>query len=220
MTAEGTFCTVTGVELHGPQVVCHDFRTLCNSLPSRVSPADQARRRARSIATKQRAEGGLRRYVDAVSLLYGRSQPRAKAVAAMRSDRVRAIAKSLPVSPSLWSVMALTRAAAARTMLSPGAPAGVVAAAARAVWEISKAVGIARATHAGIRGFALTFTATVVSKAGGDIARLDARLGTSAAAPIAALAAAAAIPDVDFARFGVRCRSMSKLWREIKGGVA
>lgn len=36
-----------------------------------------------------------------------------------------------------------------------------------------------------------------------------ARLGTSAAA---------AIPDVDFARFGVQCRSMSKLWREIKGG--
>ena len=202
-------------------MVCHDFTNRCNRFPGRLTDAAKLRRRKNSLTDKRRRELGLDEFARATEELYGtRSALRAAAAAEMRAEAIKAAAKILARPVTMRSVMVAIRAVAKRKSIAQGAPQDTVDAAAKAVWRLATAVPRKRDTHASLSGYAKLFTATIVSKAGErDLEVLDRTFGTAVVGPVQALAARARIPGTDYARLGIPCRAMSKLWRDIKGAA-
>lgn len=221
VTSEGTFCATTGVELHGPVTVCYDFTNRCNSLPVKIPKAMLPARRRLALSRKRNTELRHSTFMAAVTDMYGISSKRAAVRRQLSEDALRLATKSLSRPVTLRSVMNVTRIIRSRCHLSDGASPVLVSAAVDAIWAISKRLDITRTTHAGLDGFSAAFAATLVSKAndGESLDVIDRHLNTSAASAIRALSVAAGMIDTLYARFGVPCRRMSKLWREIKSSV-
>lgn len=158
----------------------------------------------------------MKTIADATWELFGRSTQRAKAAAAVNRHAQKAAAKTMRRPPTLATAMVAIRATAARGRINAGARRHSTVAAAREIYRIAKLAAPETPTHAALKGFAKLFAATVVSKAGGELDAVLREAGGGEAAAINALAQEAPIPDVEYRQFGVKCRNMSKTWRDIK----
>lgn len=221
MTGEGTFCTVTGKALAGPELVTYDYTHLCNAINRPAAKRFKRARGARSLKLKRQAAGGLRSFAEAAAKMHLATSPDRVAAAARGRERaVRGARKIMSRPATLRSAMTAAAAVRARNALGGGAPQEVVDAAAREVWTASNRLRLDRQTHASLKNYAGLFFATVVSRPRGDLAAVDAALGTAIEAAAASLCEQAHVPNIDYPQFGVPCRAMSKLWREIKAAIA
>jgi hypothetical protein len=119
--------------------------------------------------------------------------------------------------PRLSTVMQAIREVRRRPWVSPGCPSGAAVAAGAAVWQLSEALALPQTTYAAMSAYPRLFAATITSKPASELAALARRVGAPAAvAPILAMTTPHRIPDTHYALFGVPCRAMSKMWREIK----
>lgn len=73
--SEGTWCTLSGVELAGPALVCHDMRQCCNAVVARVPLCDRPRRAAASLHRAERQCLSAPRWVAALRALYPHLTP-------------------------------------------------------------------------------------------------------------------------------------------------
>ena len=69
-TSEGTFCTITGVEVAGPQYQCVDFRQSCNRVVARAPAATAAARAQQSLERSTKLALGPPRWKTAMARLY------------------------------------------------------------------------------------------------------------------------------------------------------
>ncbi len=70
-TSEGTFCTRTGIEVAGPELVCYDFRHCCNTSSGPKTKGTAARRKHNSLGRARRRHMSVGRYRVALEELYG-----------------------------------------------------------------------------------------------------------------------------------------------------
>lgn len=218
-TVEGVFCMVTGTQLDGPAEQCWDYRHCTMAVHVKVHPSQRAGRRRRSVTKYYRKETGLRSFQIACHELYGQSPCRKQAAAITRAATLKAIGKLLHRPTTLASVMRAYRAAKRRPFIPPGANAAAVESCAKAVWQLHQKLQPDRQSYAAIKGHAKIFAATVVSKAGVETDLIDARLNTRTSSTFLNVSKIAPIPEVFYTHFGVPCRAMSKMWREIKSKV-
>lgn len=205
------------MELAPPESVCYDFRASCNATTERIPKHLWARRRRHSVTKKRATELNMRTFAEAAWALYGKSKKRRECAKDVNTHARRAAQKLIRNPPTLAAVMVAIRAAAKRGRLNEGVDQRTTEAAAREVYAIAKVVAPETPTHASLKNFALLFTATVISKANGGLKDAVARCGSPLSIDaIQAVATAAAIPDVEYRRFGLRCRGMSRTWRDIK----
>lgn len=212
----------TGVEIRGVELKCYDFRQCCTPIGAPLSRKHAGARRAASLGRHGRAARSRRAIVAAtIELFAASSSTRQRVAAAVGARAVAAAAKRVgAMPPPLSTVMKAIREVKRRPAVSRGCSAAAAVAAGAAVWELSEAVGLAQTTYAAISAYPRLFAATITSKPRGELAALAARVGTpSAVAAIASMADAHRIPDTHYALFGVPCRAMSKMWREIKVAV-
>jgi hypothetical protein len=213
----------TGVEIRGVELKCYDFRQCCTPIGAPLSRKHAGARRAASLGRHGRAARSRRAIVAAtVELFSASSALRQRVATAVWSRAVAAAVKrvgSLP--PPLATAMKAVREVRRRPAVSRGCATPEAIAAGAAVWELSEAVGLAQTTYAAISAYPRLFAATITSKPAAELAALARRVGApSAVAAIVAMADAHRIPDTHYAQFGVPCRAMSKMWREIKAAAA
>lgn len=221
MTSEGTFCVVTGEALAGPEQVAYDYSHSCNAINKPVAKRLKRARGARSLQLKRQAAGGLRAFTEAAAKMHLATSPaRVAAAARGRQRAVRGARKIMSRPATLRSAMAAAAAVRARCALEGGASQQDIDAAARQVWMASNKLRLDRHTHASLKNYAALFFATVVSRPAADLAAVDAALGTCIEPAAGALRKTARVPNVEYPQFGVPCRAMSKLWREIKAAIA
>ena len=207
---------VTGTQIDGPAEQCWDYRHCTMAVHIKVHPSQRIQRRRRSVTKYYRKETGLRSFELACHDLYGMSPCRNKAGECTRAATLKAIGKLLHRPTTLASVIRAHRAAQRRPFIRPGANAAAIQSCAKAVWQLHQKLKLDRQSYAAIKGHAKVFAATVVSKAGDQLEMLDDRLNVRCSKAISNLAAVAPIPEVFYTHFGVPCRAMSKMWREIK----
>jgi len=173
------------------------------------------RRKTNSLKQHLKNETGIGKFEHAMHLLYGKSNIRLKVMADMRNDTIKLAKKLLASHPTLKNIMTALKAVRARGLITPGADEPDIAEAAKAVWRIWQETPATRKTHASMKDIALVFTASVTSKSQGELSDLSVRTGVDCAS-IDKIVKYHRIPETAFGRFGVACRSMSKMWREIK----
>lgn len=222
MTPEGTFCMITGVELRGVELQCFDFRQCCTPVWAPKNRKYAARRRSQSLKKCETRAMGLGRMETAVITLFAAtSATRCSARAALHAASVIAARKQLTGSPpTLRTVMRGIRVIRQRPTITKGADPASLAGVARALWRLAAAVGLRRDTYASMGAFALLFASTITSKSEPEIKSLCAHVGTQDVSTTIAVALRGhTIPDTVYSKFGVSCRAMSKMWREIKSAA-
>jgi hypothetical protein len=218
-TPEGTFCVVTGIELRGVELKCFDFRQCCTPVWAPKNRKFAARRRSRSMKKCEARSMGLGRMEESVITLFGStSRTRAAVKTTLRNSSIIAAKKQLTGSPpTMASVMRSIRVIRQRPAISQGADPKSLGGVARALWRLAAAVNLRRDTYASLAAFAMLFASTITSKSAAEIKQLCARVGTTdVSAAIRAPIEHHVIPDTVYGKFGVSCRAMSKMWREIK----
>lgn len=68
--SEGTFCTLSGIELAGPALVCYNFESAGNRVYNKTSTTTKLRRSQHSISIKNRALKSVTKWKTCVSKLY------------------------------------------------------------------------------------------------------------------------------------------------------
>ena len=213
---------VTGVEIRGVELKCYDYRQCCTPIGAPLSRKHAETRRAASLGRAGRAARGKRAMVAATIELFASSSTLRQKVAATVAGRAAAAAAkrvgSLP--PRLSTVMKAIREVRQRPTVTRGCATPAAVAAGAAVWQLSEALALPRVTYAAMSAYPRLFAATITSKPAAELAALARRVGAPAAVgPILAVTAADGIPDTHYALFGVPCRAMSKMWREIKSAT-
>lgn len=222
-TPEGTFCIVTGVELRGVELKCFDFRQCCTPCWAPKSKRHASQRRVRSIKKCERRAMGLGRMeVSTLELFATTSRLRAKVRETLNAASVVAAKKQLAGSPPpLRLVMKSIRAVKQRPAITAGASPAQLRGVSRALWRLSTAVSLHRDTYASLGAFALLFASTITSKTVVEIQQLCKRVGApDLSHAILDPITPHAIPETAYSKFGVSCRAMSKMWREIKTAAA
>lgn len=207
------------MQLGGPEEVCYDMRACCTPARQKLTPTAIKRRRRSSLRKHMRVETGLGKFEEAMHTLYGRSGKREMVVNSMKRDTVKLAKKVLATRPTFRNIMLAFKAVRTRPMITTGADAKCVVLAARSMWQMWLKVPTNRETHASMKDIALIYSAAVSSKCGGELQDL-ARLVNVDCSPIEDLVRLHRIPETAFGRFGVACRSMSKMWREVKTEVS
>lgn len=120
-TSEGTYCTATGIEVAGPQVVCHDFRHCCNGTFGPLPRGTAARRKKASLGAARRRHMSVGRYRAALEALYG-ADARWQALAAALKDWSEALDIERPTvaASRAWAIIF---AATVTSKLGQGEPA-------------------------------------------------------------------------------------------------
>lgn len=70
-TSEGTYCVVSGFELHPPAFVTHDFRQCCNPISARKPAKFKSNRTQNALRKQQRRSLGPQCWRKALFTLYG-----------------------------------------------------------------------------------------------------------------------------------------------------
>lgn len=211
---------VTGVQLLGPEEICYDFRACSTKMSHKIPQKMKAPRRRASVRKFYKKETGLQQFFDAMYDIYGESPTRTKVKKHVRLGTIKAITKMLHRPICLASVIRAKRVAASRASISAGAPEHELQVAAEELRNLHNKLNLQRTSYSSIRGHSKIFVATVVSKAGNELEELDRIARTNVAGPAASVAKYAHIPETLYAQFGIPCRAMSKLWREIKSAAS
>ena len=69
-TSEGTCCTLSGIEVAGPQLVCYNFEAAGNRVFRKTTAQTRKRRSEQSLAIKSRAMKSITTWKECVSSLY------------------------------------------------------------------------------------------------------------------------------------------------------
>lgn len=69
-TSEGTCCTLSGIEVSGPQLVCYNFESAGNRVFRQATAQTRQRRSEQSLAIKSRAMKSITTWKDCVLRLY------------------------------------------------------------------------------------------------------------------------------------------------------
>ena len=120
-TPEGTFCRLTGVEVAGPQVVCHDFRHCCNSTFGPLRKNTVLRRKRASLGAAKRRHMSVNKYRVALEHLYGAdSRWHALAVSLKEWSEALNIERPTVAASRAWAIIF---AATVTSKLAQGEPA-------------------------------------------------------------------------------------------------
>lgn len=120
-TSEGTFCTMTGIEVAGPQVVCHDFRHCCNSTFGPRPKGTAQRRKQASLGAAKRRHMSVGKYRVALEQLYGADRRwHALAVSLKEWSEALGIERQTVAASRAWAIIF---AATVTSKLAQGEPA-------------------------------------------------------------------------------------------------
>ena len=176
----------------------------------------KAPRRRASVSKFYKKETALTQFANAVFDIYGKSPRRMKVKKQVRAGTIKAISKMLHRPICLASALKAKKVAESRASISTGAQQIHLDNIAKQLWQLHAKLNLQRTSYSSIRGHAKVFAATVISKAGKELEELDKLVGTNVAPFALSIAQEAKIPETLYAQFDIPCRSMSKLWREIK----
>jgi len=209
----------TGVEIRGVELKCYDFRQCCTPIGAPLSRKHAGARRAASLGRHDRAARSRQAIVAATVELFSAASATRRRVAKTINKRATAAAAkrvgALP--PTLATVMKAIREVKRRPSVTAGCTTSAAVAAGAGVWQLSEALALPATTYSAMSAYPRLFAATITSKPPGELAALARRVGApGAVAAITAVTEPHRIPDTHYALFGVACRAMSKMWREIK----
>jgi len=216
-TVEGTFCTVTGVELRGVEYKCYDFRACCTPVHVPKPKALAAHRKQTSLSRCRALAFGFAAIETAATKLYYKdSALRIKAAQIVRQKSLNAAHKRIGNMPQFRQLCIAIREVSKRPSFGAGASKELVSAASSELWKIAQALRLSRNTYSSLAAFPLLFVATVTSKTPRELDQLSKRLNVKSICALKEMIASYRIPDTQYPLFGLSCRSMSKMWREIK----
>ena len=205
-TSEGVFCRVSGIEIDGPDLVVTDYRTYASVFNTRSSKSAIRRRKSNAIAVRTRTVLGVNAWHTEVNKLYGASNER-KMV--RMAERKQISKRKMTTENRLVDVMRCTRVNA---MSGGSNNKKQISAIAKWIHLFANKLNIHRTTYASLRMFARTFTATVVDLMGaGGISIKD-----QVVIPRLQFAVDHRIPAPLFKAFGLQCRSLSVMARNVR----
>jgi hypothetical protein len=216
-TTEGTFCTVTGTELRGVEYKCYDFRACCTPVHVPKTKALASHRKQTSLSRCRAVAFGFAALETAATqLFFENSALRNKAAQVVRQRSLNATRKRLGNLSQFKQLSAAIREISKRPSFGTGAAKTLVSAAAADLWNIAQALRLNRNTYSSLAAFPLLFVATITSKSPEELDELCKRLNLAPTTSLRTMAHTYAIPDTQYPLFGLSCRAMSKMWREIK----
>jgi hypothetical protein len=209
--AEGTFCYLTGLQVDDVEYISYDNVHSCTRVAMRMSASTKACRKRAALAKVKQRMCPVPVVADIIRRLFCEGRHRT-AVTADTAGRIsRKIRKHTPAHApmSLAHVMSCMRMGVSTAPARADSP--WVVRVAQAISAFSSDLNLPVTSQTAAASFPVVFTATVCSKmAVGEV------FGERVIVPRVPWIGAHGFSDVHFNRFGVSCRAMSLMWRQIK----